>query len=148
VGPFAPKPSAVTGSLRRAESGTDNKVTSRGEARQRRGPETGPWPNGKNRGEHHCREVAGCTSTVHKGFFLDSGQSGLFPLRFVREGPGMPEYWPTKRYPAGMASPCIVACWERGSALSFGPQMRRRMTAEQLIDDTLVTTEQLCPPAP
>lgn len=66
-------------------------------------------------------------------------------LLLVHGGPGMQEYWLTKRYPTRMHEAFTLAWWEqRGAGLSYRSDVpAESMTVAQLIDDTLVVARHL-----
>ena len=83
---------------------------------------------------------------VDQGMFLEVGEEGSPVLLFVHGGPGMPEYWLTRRHPTRMGEAFTVAWWEqRGAGLSYRPGIpAATMTVEQLIADTLEVARYLC----
>ena len=60
-------------------------------------------------------------------------------LLFLHGGPGMPEYWLTRRHPTRLHEAFTVAWWEqRGAGLSYRSGIpAATMTVAQFIDDTL-----------
>lgn len=82
---------------------------------------------------------------TRQGVFLENDGRNKPVLLFVHGGPGMPEYWLSRRYPIRLAELFTVAWWEqRGAGLSFRPRMpQEEMTADQFIDDTLSVTNHL-----
>lgn len=82
---------------------------------------------------------------VEQGMFIKSKNINNPVLLFVHGGPGMPEYWLTRRYPTGLEAHFTVVWWEqRGAGLSFNPTIpAETMTAEQYIADTLAVTHYL-----
>jgi pimeloyl-ACP methyl ester carboxylesterase len=82
---------------------------------------------------------------VEQGMFIQSRDESYPVLLFLHGGPGMPEYFLTKRYPTGLEELFTVVWWEqRGSGLSFNRDVRpETMTVEQFISDTLAVTDYL-----
>jgi pimeloyl-ACP methyl ester carboxylesterase len=66
-------------------------------------------------------------------------------LLVVHGGPGMPDYFLTRRYPVHLEDLCTVVWWDqRGTALSYHPAIPpESMTVEQFIADTLAVTDHL-----
>jgi pimeloyl-ACP methyl ester carboxylesterase len=66
-------------------------------------------------------------------------------LLVVHGGPGMPDYFLTRRYPVGIEDLVTVVWWDqRGTALSYHPDIPpETMTVEQFVDDTLAVTDHL-----
>lgn len=83
---------------------------------------------------------------LDQGIFLQTRGEQSPVLLFVHGGPGMPEYWLTRRYPTRMHEAFTVAWWEqRGAGLSYRPDIPvETMTIEQFIDDTLAVARHLC----
>jgi pimeloyl-ACP methyl ester carboxylesterase len=71
--------------------------------------------------------------------FIESRDEANPVLLFIHGGPGMPEFWLTRRYPTGLAEIFTVVWWEqRGAGLSFHPDIPPdTMTVEQFIADTI-----------
>ena len=82
---------------------------------------------------------------VAQGMFLRSRDVTNPVLLYVHGGPGMPEYWLTRRYPTRLEDHFTVAWWEqRGAGLSFDPHIPpESMTIEQFVADTLEVTDHL-----
>ncbi|MBK6762077.1 MAG: alpha/beta hydrolase [Micrococcales bacterium] len=82
---------------------------------------------------------------VPQGMFISGSSPGRPVLLFVHGGPGMPEFWLTRRYPTGMEDLFTVVWWEqRGAGLSYSSAVRREsMTVERFIADTLEVTQYL-----
>ncbi len=80
-----------------------------------------------------------------QGMFIKSKNETNPVLLFVHGGPGMPEYWLTRRYPTGLENYFTVCWWDqRGSGLSYSPTIPpETMTYEQLIADTIEVTNYL-----
>ncbi len=74
-----------------------------------------------------------------QGMFIKSRDGKNPVLLFLHGGPGMPEYYLTRRYPTGLEDIFTVCWWEqRGSGLSFHTSIPpETMTVEQFISDTL-----------
>ena len=66
-------------------------------------------------------------------------------LLFVHGGPGMPEYWLSKRYDPGLEEHFTVAWWDqRGAGLSFSPDIDPpTMNAEQFVADAIAVSRYL-----
>jgi pimeloyl-ACP methyl ester carboxylesterase len=66
-------------------------------------------------------------------------------LLVVHGGPGMPDYFLTRRYPVGIEDLVTVVWWDqRGTALSYHPDIPPgTMTVEQFVEDTLAVTDHL-----
>lgn len=79
------------------------------------------------------------------GMFITGEKPGKPILLFVHGGPGMPEYWLTRRYPFPVDELFTVVWWEqRGSGLSFEPGIRREeMTSERSVADTLAVSNRV-----
>jgi pimeloyl-ACP methyl ester carboxylesterase len=81
---------------------------------------------------------------TEQGMFLTGEGPGRPVLLFLHGGPGLPEYWLTRRYPTGWEDVFTVAWWEqRGSAMSLDRRVRGHLTVTQLLDDTLAVAEHL-----
>jgi len=82
---------------------------------------------------------------VDQGMFIQTRHRENPVLLFLHGGPGMPEYFLTKRYPTGLQESLVVVWWDqRGAGLSYCPGMAREsLTYEQLIADTLAVTDYL-----
>jgi pimeloyl-ACP methyl ester carboxylesterase len=81
---------------------------------------------------------------TEQGMFLTGEGPGRPVLLFLHGGPGMPEYWLTRRYPTGFEDVFTVAWWEqRGSAMSLNRRVRGHLRVTQLIDDTIAVAEHL-----
>lgn len=82
---------------------------------------------------------------VRQGMFIQSKNAANPVLLFVHGGPGMPEYWLTRRYPTGLENDFTVVWWDqRGAGLSYDPGIpAETMTVEQLVADTLAVTDYL-----
>ena len=82
---------------------------------------------------------------VKQGMFIISKDKTKPVLLFLHGGPGMPEYFLTKRYPTGLEDYFTVCWWEqRGSGLSYSPDIPKdTMTVAQLISDTVQVTHYL-----
>ena len=78
--------------------------------------------------------------------FLEGPAQGRPVLLFLHGGPGMPEYWLTRRRPTRMHEGFTVAWWEqRGAGLSYHPDIpAATMTVEQIVADTLAVAQHLC----
>lgn len=83
---------------------------------------------------------------VEQGMFIKSRHKANPVLLFIHGGPGMPEYFLTRIYPTGLEEYFTVCYWEqRGAGLSFSSDIPPdTLTGEQLISDTLETTNYLC----
>ena len=64
-------------------------------------------------------------------------------LLWVHGGPGMPDYFLTRRYPTGLEDLFTIVWWDqRGAGLSYDPRIPRdSMTIEQFVADTLTVTD-------
>ena len=73
---------------------------------------------------------------VSQGMFIEGRDEANPVLLFMHGGPGMPEFWLTRRYPTGLAEIFTVVWWEqRGAGLSFSPAIPPdTMTVEQFIE--------------
>lgn len=74
------------------------------------------------------------------------GQSTRNPvLLVVHGGPGMPDYFLTRRYPPLLEDLFTVVWWDqRGAGLSYRPGMpSERMTIDQFVSDILAVTDHL-----
>jgi len=82
---------------------------------------------------------------VDQGMFIRSKDATNPVLLFLHGGPGMPEYFLTKKYPTGLEDDFTVVWWEqRGSGLSYHADIPpETMTVEQMISDTLAVTNYL-----
>ena len=82
---------------------------------------------------------------MEQGMFLQSQDETNPVLLFLHGGPGIPEYWLTRRYPTGLEALFTVCWWEqRGSGLSYRADLPpEAVTVEQLIADTLAVTHYL-----
>ncbi len=82
---------------------------------------------------------------VRQGYFLMTSTPVEPVLLVLHGGPGMPEYWLTRRYPTGLEQLFRVAWWEqRGAALSSGRDVRdETITIEQLVADTVAAADHL-----
>jgi pimeloyl-ACP methyl ester carboxylesterase len=82
---------------------------------------------------------------IQQGMFIKGKNINNPVLLFVHGGPGMPEYWLTRRYPTGLEDHFTVVWWDqRGAGLSYAPNIPpETMTAEQFISDTLQVTSYL-----
>ena len=78
--------------------------------------------------------------------FLQVREPGSPVLLFLHGGPGMPEFWLTRRHPTRLHEAFTVAWWEqRGAGLSYRPDIpAESMTVEQFIDDTIAVARYLC----
>lgn len=76
---------------------------------------------------------------LSQGMFIESRDEANPVLLFIHGGPGMPEFWLTRRYPTGLAEIFTVVWWEqRGAGLSFSRDIPPdTMTVEQFIADTI-----------
>ena len=83
---------------------------------------------------------------VDQGMFLQVREPGSPVLLFLHGGPGMPEYWLTRRHPTRLHEAFTVAWWEqRGAGLSYHPNIpAETMTVDQFIDDTITVAGYLC----
>lgn len=83
---------------------------------------------------------------LDQGIFLEGPADGRPVLLFLHGGPGMPEYWLTRRRPTRMHEAFTVAWWEqRGAGLSYHPGIPGpTMTVEQMVADTLAVAQLLC----
>ena len=83
---------------------------------------------------------------VDQGMFLQVRDPGSPVLLFLHGGPGMPEYWLTRRHPTRLHEAFTVAWWEqRGAGLSYRPDIpAESMTVERFIDDTIAVARYLC----
>ncbi len=82
---------------------------------------------------------------VRQGMFLRGRSTSNPVLLLLHGGPGMPEYFLTRRYPTGLEEQFVVCWWERrGAGLSYSADIPpETMTAEQAIDDTIAVTNYL-----
>jgi pimeloyl-ACP methyl ester carboxylesterase len=80
-----------------------------------------------------------------QGMFIRSKDPANPVLLFVHGGPGVPEYWLTKKYPSRLEDYFTVCWWEqRGAGLSYRPDIPpETMTYEQFIADTIEATNYL-----
>ena len=80
---------------------------------------------------------------VKQGMFIQREDDAKPVLLFLHGGPGMPEFFLTRRYPTGLEEYFTVCWWEqRGSGLSYRAGLPpETMTVEQLIADTLAVTK-------
>ena len=80
-----------------------------------------------------------------QGMFITGRDAANPVLLFLHGGPGMPEYFLTKRYPTGLENLFTVCWWERrGAGLSYRADIPpETMTMEQMIADTLAVTDYL-----
>lgn len=82
---------------------------------------------------------------VQQGMFISGAGRGRPVLLFLHGGPGMPEFWLTRRYPTGLEHLFTVVWWEqRGAGLSYSSAVRKEsMTVGRFIADTLEVTAYL-----
>jgi pimeloyl-ACP methyl ester carboxylesterase len=90
---------------------------------------------------------------LRQGMFLtgvpEPDEDGEMPtkpvLLFLHGGPGMPEFFLTRRRPAGIDEDFIVCWWEqRGAGLSYRPRIPpASMTLDQFIADAIAVTDYL-----
>lgn len=82
---------------------------------------------------------------VQQGMFIQSKDTSHPVLLFVHGGPGVPEFFLTRRYPTGLEEDFTVVWWDqRGAGLSYSPDIPpETMTVEQMVDDTLTVTHYL-----
>ena len=82
---------------------------------------------------------------VQQGMFIKGKDTSNPVLLFLHGGAGMPEYFLTQRYPAGLEQYLTVCWWDRrGAGLSYHPDIpTETMTIEQAISDTLEVTNYL-----
>jgi len=82
---------------------------------------------------------------VPQGMFISGAAPGRPVLLFMHGGPGMPEFWLTRRYPTGLPETFTVVWWEqRGAGLSYtGAARKESMTVERFIADTLEVAQYL-----
>ncbi len=80
---------------------------------------------------------------TRQGMFIKSVDARNPVLLYLHGG--MPDYFLTARYPAGLENTFTVVWWEqRGSGISFSPDIApETMTMEQLISDALAVTDYL-----
>jgi len=80
---------------------------------------------------------------VRQGMFIQ-GNDAAHPVLLCVHG-GLPEYFLTERYPAGLEDDFTVVWWEqRGAGLSYRRDIPpQTMTLQQLIADTLSVTDYL-----
>ncbi len=83
---------------------------------------------------------------VDQGIFLQVRDPGSPVLLFLHGGPGMPEFWLTRRHPTRLHEAFTVAWWEqRGAGLSYRPDIPpESMTVERFIEDTIAVARHLC----
>jgi pimeloyl-ACP methyl ester carboxylesterase len=100
------------------------------------------------RGHHPAREtvtekVFTDINGVRQGMFIQCADPGRPVLLFLHGG--LPEYFLTDRYPAGLDNDFTMVWWEqRGAGLSYSPAIPpETMTLEQFIADTLTITDYL-----
>ena len=82
---------------------------------------------------------------VKQGMFI-KGKSRSNPvLLWVHGGPGMPDYFLTEQYPAGLEDVFTVVWWDqRGAGLSYGAGIPpESMNVGQFVADTLAVTDYL-----
>jgi pimeloyl-ACP methyl ester carboxylesterase len=82
---------------------------------------------------------------VEQGMFIRSRDSRNPVLLIVHGGPGMPDYFLTKRYPTGLEEYFTAVWWEqRGTGISYCAGMPpETMTVEQFISDIVEMTNYL-----
>ncbi|HSV94264.1 MAG TPA: alpha/beta hydrolase [Desulfobacterales bacterium] len=82
---------------------------------------------------------------VEQGMFITGRNTENPVLLFLHGGPGMPEYFLTRRYPTGLEDIFTVCWWERrGAGLSYRADIPpETMTMDQAIADTLAVTDYL-----
>ena len=82
---------------------------------------------------------------ARQGMFLAGDDPSRPIMLFVHGGPGMPEYWITRRRPVGFERLFTVAWWEqRGAGLSYRPRIpASEMTGERFVSDTIAVTDHL-----
>jgi len=82
---------------------------------------------------------------VEQGMFIKSKNPANPVLLFIHGGPGMPEYFLTRSYPAGLEDYFTVCYWEqRGAGLSYSSDiLPATLNEEQLIFDTIEVTNYL-----
>ena len=82
---------------------------------------------------------------VEQGMFIQSKDATKPVLLFLHGGPGMPEYFLTRRYPTGLEDLFTVCWWEmRGAGLSYRADISpETLTLEQLTADTIEVTQYL-----
>ena len=80
---------------------------------------------------------------VEQGMFIQSKDATKPVLLFLHGGPGMPEYFLTRRYPTGLEDLFTVCWWEmRGAGLSYSADISpETLTLEQLIADAIEVGE-------
>jgi pimeloyl-ACP methyl ester carboxylesterase len=80
---------------------------------------------------------------LEQGMFIKSKEAS-HPVLLYLHG-GMPDYFLTQKYPAGLEDLFTVVWWEqRGSGISYNPSIpKESVTSEQLIADTLALTDYL-----
>ncbi|NMB80196.1 MAG: alpha/beta hydrolase [Ignavibacteria bacterium] len=78
-----------------------------------------------------------------QGIFI-KGENTANPVILYLHG-GMPDYFLTEKYPAGLEKNFTVVWWEqRGCGISWNPDYAgSKTTIEQLVDDTITLTEYL-----
>ena len=65
-------------------------------------------------------------------------------LLFLHGGPGLPEFFLNTTHPTSLERDYTVVWWERGSGLSYGPDIPpQSMTVAQLVADTIAVTHYL-----
>jgi pimeloyl-ACP methyl ester carboxylesterase len=82
---------------------------------------------------------------IKQGMVICSSNEANPVLLWVHGGPGMPDYFLTKRYPPKLDDLFTVAWWDqRGTGLSYHHHIPpATMTIEQFVSDTLAVTDYL-----
>ena len=82
---------------------------------------------------------------VKQGMFIKGKDARNPVLLFLHGGPGMPEYFLDRTYPAGLYDDFTVCWWEqRGAGLSFGAGiLPESLTVDQLIADAIAVADYL-----
>jgi pimeloyl-ACP methyl ester carboxylesterase len=97
-------------------------------------------------GDGRAQKVRVAVNGLDQGMFVQERADGSPVLLFLHGGPGMPEFWLSRRHRTRIHEAFTVAWWEqRGAGLSYHRGIPAgTMTVEQLIEDTLVVARHLC----
>lgn len=82
---------------------------------------------------------------AEQGMFIKGKNTDNPVLLFLHGGPGMPTYFLSKQYPAGLEDNFVVCYWEqRDAGISYNPAITAEsMTAEKLVSDAIEVTNYL-----
>lgn len=102
--------------------------------------------NGELLADSISQKIQARINGVEQGMFIMGRNRANPVLLFVHGGPGMPEYFLARSYPAGLEDYFTVVYWEqRGAGLSYSPSIpSATLTEEQLISDTVEVTKFVC----